>query len=150
MEQIINWYNSLGETKLFIWIFPAFIIFGIISFVINNHNQKAKIAEFLKENPNAVKLYIKNVASIMSLTINIISIDDEPTVTFSEGIKTGVYITPGEHTIEASWTTNRPGVMYRNVSKTYGPVKKSVKIEGQKNYTLYYNSKEKDLSIKEV
>ena len=70
-------------------------------------------------------------------------------MTFNAGMAYGFYLTPGKHILDATCTTQRPGVMYRNVFTTYGPMKVEVEVEKDKEYIFSFDKKKEEFYLKE-
>lgn len=139
MEQL---YIFLGG------FFGFSILYAILYFFFSKRNS-AKLAEWLKSNPTASKVYCKssNLAIITS-QIEVETIDDQVVEhKFSEGTKVGFYILPGKHILSASCRTSRPGVFYRSVNKVYGPLKLEVEIEPSSNYQLDFDRKSEEFNF---
>ena len=68
----------------------------------------------------------------------------------NEGLRLAYAVTAGTHTVEASATTSRPGVLHKTVNETFGPVKLEVEVEPRKKYALGFNTKEKEFTFTEL
>ncbi|MGF7110341.1 hypothetical protein [Treponema pedis] len=148
-----EFFNNLGPTMYYIVIVPIFFIAIAIFSFIKMKNNKARTANWLSEHQNAVKVYINKNANIMDLSmpgLTVHTTDGELPITFTEGITSGFYLTPGTHIIESSFSKSRPGIMYRKVTTTYGPSKQEVSVEAFKTYNYRFDKKEETYIFEEI
>lgn len=131
-----------------------YIIFGIFAVAcygfsmyfmkVRSDNRK----EFLVQHPDAARIHAQRVAfAIKQKTLRIISVDGQQPVFFSSGMNQGVLVTPGSHVLEVSFETQRPGIMYRNVTTTYEPCKIEIEAEAYGNYELRFNEKAQNYEL---
>jgi hypothetical protein len=127
------------------WYVPVIIVLILIGTIVANvlrsKKTKAANAEFLSAHPAAAKVYTSSRASITSETIQVYTVNGDHPQTFLESGKTGFYVIPGESTVQASYVYNRPGVIYKNVTTTYGPADYIFTTEPNKQYELGFNRK---------
>ncbi|RRD93919.1 hypothetical protein EII17_10335 [Clostridiales bacterium COT073_COT-073] len=148
----MEFWNSMDPTaKKYIMIVVGFMILYAIGVVIYMKQKKNKTAKWLANNPTAAKVYIVNNSNLVrSNGLQINSVDGQIPVTFVETTKTGFYLLPGTHVVESTFTTTRPGVMYRNVSTTYGPTKQELTVEANKTYHYSFDRKNETYEFTEV
>lgn len=127
-------------------IFAAMFIAQIVVMVARK--KKAKAIE--AANPHMAKLYLSYKVGVASSAMTLHSIDNHPVETFNDKLSIYCYAEPGLRTLELSYETTRPGVMYKTVSKTYGPVKIEVELEGYKSYKLSFDKKTEQFTVTEV
>ena len=123
---------------------------AVFYFIYKKFSDK-KIQEFLEKNPNAVKVYLGGLgmSGVYTVSVQIDSVDGEKAVTFIEGIKTGFYLNPGTHLVEATATKTRPWIMYKSVSTTYWPIKNEVEVEMHKTYSFGFDAKNETFTFGE-
>jgi hypothetical protein len=100
---------------------------------------KVNNQRFLAEHPDAAKIYLTAKALITSEAVTVHYVDEKPPVFFTEGAKSGFYTVPGNRMVTMSYTHSRPGVVYKTVTKTYGPDKKELVTEANKVYKLSFD-----------
>lgn len=138
-----DFFNNLNSN--YVIIIAGFFAVYIIGVIIYMNLKKQNTCKWLKENPNAVKIYINYDANIVKMstgTIRILSVDGKPPVFFAEKLKSGFYVNPGTHVIESTFTYSRPGVLHKNVSTTYGPAKLEIEAEALRTYNYTFDRKE--------
>jgi len=150
MEQVIS---SLLEwpTVLIVIIMGLYIVIYIPYLVIKTKKNNANQKQFEEENKDIAKVYLKTkMAGIVTDAMYITSVDGEEPHKFGHGLKGGFYAKPGTHVIEAQYTWTRPGVLYRNVTKTIGPEKIEIEVEASKNYNLSFNRDKEEFVFEEL
>lgn len=140
----------MGQYTMYIIVGVIVVILYVVWMIYANKKHSGYVNKWLKEHPNAIKVYVSNPkGAIKQGQITIGSIDDETVMTFNAGMTYGFYLTPGTHIIEATCVTQRPGVMYRNVYTTYGPIKLEVEVKADKEYTFTFDKKKEEFFLKE-
>lgn len=128
------------------------IAFGGYSLWLASKNKK-KVQAWLEQNPNAAKVYIKNkIWALGSGSLGVYSVDGEArnmVMMFSEGTKTGFYLTPGTHTITVGYQKTRASLVYQSVNTTYEPTELEIEVEAYKTYQLSFNEKEEHFDFEE-
>lgn len=66
-----------------------------------------------------------------------------------EGRKTGVYLLPGKHVLEATATKTRPWIMHKSVSTIFGPIKNEIEVEMQKVYVFGFDGENDTFTFQE-
>ncbi|QRG87025.1 hypothetical protein [Bulleidia sp. zg-1006] len=66
---------------------------------------------------------------------------------FAEGTKYIIYAAPGNVTLEVSYTYIRPGVLYKKVSRTWGPTKVEIQVESGKEYKLSFDKDKEQFKL---
>ena len=126
------------------------IAFGGYSLWLASKNKK-KVQAFLDQNPNAAKVYIKNkIWALGSGSLGVYSVDGEArnmVMMFSEGTKTGFYLTPGAHTITVGYQKTRASLVYQSVNTTYEPTELEIEVEAYNQ--LSFNEKEEHFDFEE-
>lgn len=139
-----DFFNNMINSN-YIIIIAAFFALYILSMIIYMNLKKQNTGAWLKKNPNAVKIYINHDANVVKMstdTIRILSVDGEKPVFFSEKLKSGFYVNPGTHIIESTFTYSRPGILYKNVSTSYGPTKQEINVEALRSYNYTFDRTE--------
>mgnify|MGYP000003766482 CR=1 FL=1 len=140
----------MGQYTMYIIIGIVVVILYIVWMVYANKKHRGYVNKWLKEHPDAVKVYVSNPNGVIKQAqITIGAVDNETVMTFNAGMAYGFYLTPGTHVIDATCTTQRPGVMYRNVYTTYGPVKVEVSVKANQEYTFSFDKKKEEFFLKE-
>ncbi|MDR1541188.1 MAG: hypothetical protein LBU32_24975 [Clostridiales bacterium] len=144
MEQIIsvvqaNFYPIIGISVVTV----ASLIFSF-SYMMR---MKAQGNEFLKEHPDAAKVYLTVKALITSEVVTVHTVDGRSPFRFAEGGKSGFYLTPGQTEVQISYSYTRPGVLHKNVTTSTGVVDKVLEVEANKKYLLGFNRKEKQFTF---
>lgn len=145
------WNNIGSQGQLIIMAFGGFMVVYMIIMVLYMKKWKGNAQKWLAENPTAAKVYIISKSGMVrtnGLVIN--SVDGNSPILFNEGIKVGIYLLPGTHLIESTFTTTRPGILYRNVSTTYGPTKQEIEVEANKTYGLSFDLKTESYEFEEL
>ncbi len=153
MDAINQQLNSMGNYKYFLIVFVIIMIAYYIGITIytkkKNARKRAEVEAWLQKHPEAVKVYIEQKKRVgRNDAFKILSVDEEAPKMISEKGKVGFYLLPGERVLELKFITTRPGVMYKTVTKTYGPTKQQVKAEDGQNYSIRFDTKAKEYEFK--
>lgn len=129
--------------KIFI-IYPLMLvlvaIFWFFSSKKNKSRQENYAAEFLKKFPDAVKVYTQaNGGFIVSYNLQIYTVNDELPVAFSDEKGSGFYCKTGKNVIEVEYSTTRPGIVYRSVTKSTGATKFEIETKAGEEYFFYFD-----------
>jgi hypothetical protein len=148
--------NSIDLPLLFQqnkYIFTVFglVIAGTIVFnIVRLKRMKISNQKFLEEHPDAAKIYLSLKALAVSGTVTVHSVDGDPPAFFFENVKSGFCVIPGKRTVEMSYTCSRPGIVHRNVTRTYGPYKKELLVTANKNYLLDFDREKETFTFSEI
>jgi hypothetical protein len=134
----------------------TFIVIGVviaISVVFNVtkfKSLKKTKQNYLEKHPDAVKVYLslKTLVALGSVTVH--SVDGDEPAFFMENVKRGFYAMPGNRMVEMSYSQSRPGIIHKSVTKTYGPYKKELIIEPNKNYLLGFDGGQETFTFVET
>ncbi len=154
MDGIVEQFKSMGSYGYFLIGFFVIMIAYYIGMTIyskkSTENKRAKAKAWLDQHPDAAKIYIEQPKRIgRTDQFKILSVDDEaPLLIKDENKKWVFYVLPGERVLELKFFTQRPGDMYKTVSKTYGPTKQQITAEPNQNYAIFFDTKEKSFSFK--
>ncbi|CRH87140.1 Uncharacterised protein [Chlamydia trachomatis] len=144
MEKYLESFFSMG---LYAYVVIAiFILAAVFSFVSIKMNKKA-LAKWLAAHPDAVKIELSsgnNVITQKQLYARVIS--GEAAI-FNEKAKYIVCADPGDIVLEVTYTYTRPGVLYKNVTTTWGPAKVELNVEKGKDYLLSFDKKEEQFKL---
>lgn len=131
----------------------AVVVIYLIFMVFSMKKTKARKEKFIAENPDYSKVIFDTKTNMMIQGQFMFHSFDGGApgeiLFFEKGNYAAYFAQPGKHELEISYSYTRPGVMYKNVTKTYGPVKFNVEIEPKKTYVLTFNRKLKDFEITE-
>ena len=144
MEKYLEAFFSMG---LYAYVVIAiFILAAVFSFVSIKMNKKA-LTKWLAVHPDAVKIELSsgnNVITQKQLYARVIS--GEAAI-FNEKAKYIVCADPGDIVLEVTYTYTRPGVLYKNVTTTWGPAKVELNVEKGKDYLLSFDKKEEQFKL---
>lgn len=129
------------------------LLFAVVSILIGiNRNKKSKnrASEFLALHPDAVKVFLTAGGVVTSEAVSVHTVDKDHPVLFNEGGKGGFYLTPGRHEVQITYSYSRPGVMYRNVTKTTGAVDKVLEVQAGHSYQLGFDRKQEIFTFADV
>ena len=117
---------------------------------LRHRKMKTSNKDYIKAHPDAVKIFLSTKALITSETVTVHSVDGEAPQLFSEKSKSGLYVIPGNRIVEMSYTYSRPGILYKNVTQTIGPVKKELLVENGKSYLLSFDRENESFIFSEL
>ncbi len=144
MDKYLEAFFSMGVYAYI--VIAIFILAAVFSFVSIKMNKKA-LTKWLAEHPNAVKIELSsgnNVITQKQLYARVIS--GEAAI-FNEKAKYIVCAEPGDIVLEVTYTYTRPGVLYKNVTTTWGPAKVELNVERGKDYLLSFDKKEEQFKL---
>jgi hypothetical protein len=146
---------------IYLVIIVVFVIGGFLYSQAMQQKTVSSAKKFLKEHPEAVKIYLASKFSIVSESVYVASVDGEFPPTFLEagklpiaipglpGNKNGIYVLPGTRTLQLQYTHNRPGLVYKNVTTSTGLVQKDIVAEADKTYFLGFDRQEETFTFEE-
>lgn len=139
------------STLTFLLLFVFVLAIPAVSYFFYKRSTDQKVQAFLEQNPYAAKVYLPlfSRSGIHSVSVRISLVDGEVPVTFMEGFKTWVYLTPGKHVLEVSASKTRPGVVHKTVTTEYGPVDQEVEVVMGKEYLFSFDAKEEIFTLVE-
>jgi hypothetical protein len=144
-------FKTIFEQNKYIFLMMGVIVVATIFYNLSKmRKMKDSNREFLTNHPDAAKVYLTTRAFITSEAVSVYTVDGEAPQNFSERGKTGFYAIPGERIVEARYAYQRPGVFYKTVTTTYGPVKKELILEAKKNYKLGFDRKAESFTLAEI
>lgn len=133
MQALIDMWNQIDPNLRTFLPFIAVGLIGYIIFIIwYMKKQKNQVASFKAKHPDFATVLIKTKGMTHSLTVE--SVDGKAPVLFNQGMTPAFVVTPGSHIVESTFTTTRPGVMHKSVTKVYGPTKQEIFVETGKTY----------------
>lgn len=149
MNEVITMIKGLPTWS---YIVAGLAVFYIIMFTAPLKYSKNKRKRLLGENPDAALIYTgTKQKGIKTVQIAVNTIDGmRHTDWFNEGLSLVYAVKAGTHTIEASATTTRPGIMYKHVSETFGPLRVEVEVASRKKYELNFDVKEQEFTFTEI
>ncbi|MCL2154244.1 MAG: hypothetical protein FWH53_01130 [Leptospirales bacterium] len=148
--------NSINIPSLIQQNKNILIIIGLVLVVlyaytfIRYRKMKTSNKDYLKDHPDAAKIYLSTRALITSETVSVYTVDGEGPQSFTEKGKSGFYVIPGSRVVEMSYTYSRPGILYKNVTETIGPVKKELLVESGKSYLLGFDRENESFTFTEL
>ena len=148
----MEFWNSMDPTaKKYIMIVVGIMLLYMIGLIFYMNKRKNTTAKWLANNPTAAKIYVSSKSNLIrSNGLYINSVDGQLPVSFVEGTKTGFYVLPGTHVVESTFSSSRPGIMYRNVVTTFGPSKQELTVEANKVYNYSFDLKNEMYEFAEV
>ena len=145
----MNFDEIVSQFGVPIAIFAGIVVVSIVFAVVSNKNNKKLVEAYLSKYPDARKVYLTKGAVSIKEPVRVHAVDEEKPALFNEKGKSGFYVKPGSAEIEISYTYTRPGVMYRNVTTTVGPVTQEITTENGKTYHLSYDKKAEEFTFVE-
>jgi hypothetical protein len=147
----ISSLQTIFEQNKYVFTIMGIVIVGSIVFnIVRLGKTKASNRNFLADHPDAAKVYLTTKALITSEAVTVYTVEGEKPQNFFETGKTGFYLSPGKSTVEISYTHSRPGVLHKNVTETFGPVKKELVTEANKSYLLGFDRKDNTFTFEEI
>lgn len=146
MERVVETFKAMGIMG---YIIPAVFIVYIIGMVIFMKKRKQGYQKWLAENPNAVKIYLRtgfNAITTKTLSGRVLSSNAYPEIAY-EGATSVIYANPGTVEVELIYEYTRPGVIYKNVTTTWGPTKLYLEVEKGKTYALTFDKNEETFKL---
>lgn len=125
----------------------SFLLYALVRKILKG--KASKVAEdFLERYPNAVKVYIqKSSGFVVNSNLHIYTVNGEAAVAFSDGEGHGFYCNVGKNIVEAEHSTTRPGIIYKNVTKSTGTTRIEMETEENKKYFFFYDKESKSFGI---
>lgn len=117
----------------------ALVVLSIIFNIVRLNKAKSSGGKFLKQHPDAARVYLTTKALITSEAVEVFAVNGENPVRFYEGGKSGFYLAPGSSTVDVRYTYNRPGVLYKNVTTTTDVVQRQLDVQPGENYVLGFD-----------
>lgn len=112
---------------------------------------KGYLNTLLQQHPDMARVFSVHKTNLVTEGhVTIHSIDGQPLAMGREGMKVFTYVIPGTRVIEASFSYTRPGVMYKSVTKEWGPVKLEVDIKPHGSYQLTFDKKTEQFELVEL
>lgn len=136
------WYIAL--------VVVVMVLYYILYFVTYRKMQN-KSKDWFVNNKDAAKVMIDlNSGIVTSSKIYILSVDGEKPIIEINKNKQVLGLLPGTHVIESKFSYTRPGVIHRNVTKTWGPSKQEVTVEANKTYNYYFDKDQERYFFEEI
>jgi heme/copper-type cytochrome/quinol oxidase subunit 2 len=126
------------------------IAVSVVYNVVKFKSLKETKQKYLEEHPDAAKVYLSLKALVALGSVTVHSVDGGEPAFFMENVKRGFYAMPGKRTVEMSYSYSRPGVIHKHVTQTYGPYKKELVIEPDKNYLLGFDREQETFTFAEA
>ncbi len=138
---------SFGTVLFIVLFFAASLVYTFVM----NAKHSARLSKFVEEHPDAVKVQIKaNKVGIIVENLQVITVNGETPILYSEMFTTGFYLLPGKNILEVSYEWTRPGILHKSVTTYFDPCKIEVEAEPNKTYKLSYNRKQNEYVFEEV
>lgn len=133
------------------WYVPLIFLACIIYTIIMISVVKKKSLNYAKDHPDVVKVHLMGKgAGVMAEPVSVHRVDNEKPNRFMDGMKTGVYLLPGKHTVDMEYSYTRAGVIHKTVTKSTGVVPKQLTVERGKEYKLTYDLENKEFIFSEI
>ncbi|HCC34894.1 MAG TPA: hypothetical protein DEQ02_04390 [Ruminococcaceae bacterium] len=127
--------------------FAAVIVIAIIFNIVRIRRSRKSNENFLVKHPDAAKVYLTSKALVTSEAVNVYTVNGSEPERFFKGTKGGIYLIPGQSLVEISYSYTRPGVMYKNVTKSTGVVKKTLEVQANTAYILGFDRKAEEFTF---
>lgn len=140
IQQNKIWLGFMGLVLLvyFIWM-PIYI-----------KKRKRMQRDYLAQHPDAAKVFLTSKALITSEAVSVHQVNSDHPALFTESGKSGFYARPGSNIIVISYTYTRPGILYKNVTKSTGEVRQEIEVEAQRSYMLGFDRDEETFTFEEL
>lgn len=147
-----NLQQSMGNMPVWVLIIPVIMVLYFIGYLFYAKNSRNKKQAYMEQNPTHSCVYCELAQKgIKSVQVSIHSIDGSAqTVWFNEGMRIAYMLAPGNHVIETTAETSRPGVMHKNVRTTYGPMKMEVEVKESRKYKIGFDVKAEEFTFTEI
>ena len=152
MDSALTNSNNITHVYYFVIIPIALVAYAAFMFFKLKADRRRK-RDWLEAHPNAAKVYIgKNNSIIKKLMhrIQVISVDGEKPLFFTEKMINGFFVVPGTHIVESSFSKTRPGFFYRSVTTTYRPSKQEITAQTGKSYNYTFDTKSESYRFEEL
>lgn len=147
IKQYLDQFFSMGIYAYFVIIF--FVVALVYSIMFQRFQKNSK-AKWIAEHPGSVIVHMKTgVNFITEKQLRATVVSGEASVFLEKG-KHVVYSMPGKTVLELTYTYTRPGLMYKNVSTTWGPAKVSLNLEANKEYNLSFDKEKEEFVLEEI
>jgi hypothetical protein len=144
-------FTAIFEQNKFVFLMMGVIVAATIFYNLSKmRKMKDSNREFLTNHPDAAKVYLTTRTFITSEAVSVYTVDGEAPQNFNERGKTGFYAIPGERIVKVRYAYQRPGVFHKTVTTTYGPVRKELVLEANKNYKLGFDRKAESFMLAEI
>ena len=112
---------------------------------------RKKSSNYAKKHPDAAKVYLTGKGiGVMTEAVLIHAVDGASTHTFVDGMKSGIYLLAGTHTVDVEYKYTRAGVIHKTVTTTTGVVKKKLTVVANMSYMLRYDRKNNEFIFEEI
>lgn len=122
-------------------------IIGIGVWMFMRNKNKNAVGEYLSKYPNAAKIYVSHEGLIVQNQTQILAVNDEDPVIFTEMKGYGVYCKPGVNILTVEHSSTRPGVLYKTVTKSTGGVKIEVDVKAETEYVITFDKESQSFKI---
>lgn len=137
--------------KYILVIIPVVFVVAAIAGIIMNKKVKSQANAYLEQHPDAAKVFPSmKVNGLTQGTVTVDSVDGQIPAKGMEKNKFFVYAASGTRILEASFSSTRPGVMHKSVTKTWGPVKLEVEIKPNGRYELQFDKDTESFQLVEI
>lgn len=138
MKEVIKTFVNGPYTCLF-WFFILIVMVYIPCMYIRIRNKKEKTDAYVHEHPDAVKVYIDRTE--LSDLLTVWRVNGKKPVLFSEKLKYGVYLLPGENRVDVTYQWFEIDVISPLGYKTHTAANKTLTVTAETNrtYSLYYD-----------
>ncbi|WP_428897699.1 hypothetical protein Dip518_001490 [Parelusimicrobium proximum] len=127
-----------------------FIAVSFVYFIIYLIKRKADAGKFLKNNPDAAKVFLEGKIGLSSKQITLYTVNGAMPVFFRDGVKQGFYVPAGESVLEVDFTSSKIGILKGDEHETSAYGKQIVEAESGKSYSLGFNEEEGVYTFKEI
>lgn len=137
--------------KIVVIYIIVLIVSGILYMITKNiYLKKSKKSSdaFLERYPDAVKVYTQRAGGfIVSYYLQVYSVNGEDPASFMDEEGNGFYCKVGKNVIGVEYSTNRPGILHRNVTKSTGGVEVEIETKAHEKYYLYFDKESQSFQI---
>lgn len=142
--------NFVQQNKIGLGLIGVVLVVYIIWMPIYLKKRKRMQKDYLAQHPDAARVFLTSKALITSEAVSVHQVNGDYPAMFTEGGKSGFYAKPGSNIIVISYSYTRPGVLYKNVTKSTGEVRQEIEVEAGCSYMLGFDRGEETFTFEEL
>ena len=146
MKAALDSFFSMGIIAYV--IIGMFLFSGLYAIFYMKMNKQAK-EKWLDEHKGAVKVALTTSTNLITSKQLLAEVVSGEAAVFADSTSYAVYAMPGDIVLEVTYSYTRPGVLYKNVTTTWGPAKVNLHLEPNKEYALTFDKNEEKFNLEE-
>lgn len=147
MKAALDSFFSMGIIAYV--IIGMFLFSGVYAIFYMKMNKQAK-EKWLDEHKGAVKVSLSSGTNLITSKQLLAEVVSGEAAVFTDKTSYVVYAMPGDIVLRVTYSYTRPGVLYKNVTTTWGPAKVNFHLEPNKEYALTFDKKEEEFKLEEI